>query len=81
MHTNTAIVATEILEVAKVVRKWDIGTVVHPFGVKELSNTINDLLNDSERLSTYKSNCEKAAESENWESETAILQEIYPKVE
>lgn len=81
MHTNTAVVATEIMEVAKVVRAHNIGVVLEEFTVDNLAKTLNELIQDQERLNQFKANCAIAAETENWEKETEILAEIYPKVD
>ncbi len=81
MHTATAVVATEIKEVAKVVRRNDIGVVIAELTVDALANTLNGLLNNKDRLNHYKENCKSAAQLENWENETAVLSKIYPKVE
>lgn len=81
MHTNTAVVATEIKEVANVVRTHKIGVVLADFTVDTLSNTLNELLADAPRLREYQANCARAAQTENWEKETEILAEIYPKVD
>lgn len=81
MHTHTAIVATEIKEVARVIRKHDIGEIVEPFSADSLAVTLNQLINDPERIQTCKNNCKIAAQTENWEAETRILEEIYPRVD
>ena len=80
MHTYTAVVATNIKEVAQVVTKNEIGTIVMDFTVNNLAESINSILNDQQLLAQYKENCKAAALIENWERETKILQEIYPKV-
>lgn len=81
MHTNTAVVATEIKEVANVVRTHNIGVVLEGFTVENLARTLNDLLSDRDRLEKFHANCAKAAKTENWEKETEVLAEIYPKVD
>ncbi|MCH2224159.1 MAG: glycosyltransferase [Crocinitomicaceae bacterium] len=80
MHTCTAVVATRIVEVAKVVETHEIGTIVEPFSVESLTETLNSLLSDSSRLETYKVNCKKAAVHENWETEMKVMSKFYPKV-
>ena len=80
MHTYTAVVATNIKEVAQVVTKNEIGTIVMDFTVNNLAESINSILNDQQLLAQYKENCKAAALTENWQRETKILQEIYPKV-
>ncbi|MDX2359426.1 MAG: glycosyltransferase [Crocinitomicaceae bacterium] len=81
MHTSTAVVATEIKEVANVVRTNDIGEILSDFTVDSLTNTLNGLLTNQARLDQCKTNCVIAAKTENWENETRILATIYPKVE
>lgn len=81
MHTNTAVVATEIKEVANVVRTHNIGVVVEEFTVENLARVLNDLIADRKRLDEFHANCAIAAKTENWEKETEVLAEIYPKVE
>ncbi len=81
MHTGTAVVATKIREVEAVVRKHDIGEIVDELTVENLRSTIQSLLDNPERLAQCKANCEKAAQTENWENETRVLAEIYPPVE
>lgn len=80
MHARTAVVATNIKEVANVIRTHQIGIVLDEFTVETLAKTLNDLLADTERLEYYHANCERAAKIENWEIETAVLAKIYPKV-
>lgn len=81
MHTNTAVVATDIKEVANVIRTHTIGVVLEDFTVENLAQTLNDLIADPDRLAKFKTNCAIAARTENWEQETDVLAEIYPKVE
>ena len=79
MHAGTPIIATNIKEVAKVIHKYDIGIVMEEFDSRVLAKTINDLLQNEERLEALKSHCKKAAEIENWENETKVLASIYLK--
>ena len=81
MHTSTPVVATNIKEVANVINTHKIGEVISDFTVELLTSTLKELLADKEKLDAYKQNCKDAAKVENWEIETSILAEIYPKVE
>lgn len=81
MHTSTAVVATAILEVKKVVTGNEIGEIIDDFTAESLARTLNQLIADQERLDRYKANCSAAAKKENWEFETNVLAKIYPKVE
>lgn len=81
MHAGTAVVATEIKEVAHVVRTHDIGEIIPELSVSALRTALQTLLSNPERLAMCKSNCRIAAEKENWEKETGVLAAIYPPVE
>jgi glycosyltransferase involved in cell wall biosynthesis len=77
MHAGTAVVATEIKEVVKIVRNYEIGEVLESLTTDQLAATINRILSDKDRLNTYQENCAKAAQVENWNNETKILNSIY----
>jgi glycosyltransferase involved in cell wall biosynthesis len=79
LHTSTAIVATDIKEVARVINTHEIGHVMVDFTVEELTRTLNRILSDKVLLDRYKSNCQSAAKIENWEHETKTLDLIYSK--
>ena len=80
MHTSTVVVSSEIKEVAHVVSKHKIGKVLIEVTPKCIAETVNLLLKNTEELEQLKANCTRAALTENWENETKILKEIYPKV-
>lgn len=78
IHTSTAVICTDLVEIRRVVDKYQVGEVLEEFNSITLANCLNNLLNDSERLKLYQTNCEIAAEIENWEKETIVLAEIFP---
>ena len=80
MHTETVVIATDIKEVAAVIRKHDIGVILTVFTVENLSEELNKLLSNKTRLDECKLNCQKASQLENWENETKKLELIYPKI-
>jgi glycosyltransferase involved in cell wall biosynthesis len=79
MHAGTPVVATNIIEVANVIRKNDIGFVLDRFTPDTLAKALVEIIKDPKRLDAMKTNCAKAAETENWENETSVLTEIYLK--
>lgn len=81
MHASTPIVATDVQEVARIIRQHEIGEIIEELNVESLYETLHSLLNNPERLAHYRENCRKAAVLENWENECRVLEEIYPKVE
>ncbi len=80
IHTKTAIVATDIKEVRKVVEEYQIGEIVEPLSAETLRSTLKSLIEDNSRLEKMKENTTAAAAIEHWEKEKDTLNIIYPKV-
>lgn len=78
-HAGTAIISTDIKEVAAVIHKYNVGRIVEPFNSENLASEINSLLNNRTLLAELKANTKIASENENWESESQILTDIYCK--
>jgi glycosyltransferase involved in cell wall biosynthesis len=77
IHTNTAVVASNIVEVSSVVKQHDVGLILKEVSPEAISNVINTLIKDEGRLKQLKLNCSIAAEKENWENELEVLKKIY----
>jgi glycosyltransferase involved in cell wall biosynthesis len=77
IHTNTAIVASNIIEVARVVQSHNVGLILKEVTPTTISEAINTLIKDESLLNQLKLNCSSAAEKENWESEVQVLTDIY----
>jgi glycosyltransferase involved in cell wall biosynthesis len=80
MHTQTAVVATDIKEVSAVIKKHTIGEILTEFTPETLAKKLANLFENPSLLNRYKDNCKIAANIENWETETEILKTIYPHV-
>lgn len=79
MHTQTPILASDLVEVKKIVLGHNIGTIIHSHVPEILAGDIRSIINDKALLETWKSNCVAASLIENWEKETEKLAAIYPK--
>lgn len=77
IHTKTALVASNILEVSNIVKRHEVGLVIHKVSSEAISNAINSLIDKKHRLEQYKENCSKASDTENWEKEVDTLKNIY----
>jgi glycosyltransferase involved in cell wall biosynthesis len=80
MHTSTPIICSDLVEVSKLVKKYQIGEVVTDFSPKQLAQQIQAILNHPEWMKLWKNNCKIAASKENWEVEVQQLTDFYPKV-
>jgi glycosyltransferase involved in cell wall biosynthesis len=80
MHAQTPVACSEVVEVAALVRKHDIGIAIGDFRPEQLAERLSQLLFDSAELSRLQENCRIAARTENWENETAVLRKIYERI-
>lgn len=80
IHTSTPIVCTNLVEIRKVVDKYTLGIVLEAFSSETLADTLNQLLRNEEQLRVFKENCKIAAQTEHWDKETEVLEEIYPSL-
>lgn len=81
IHATTPIIATDLVEIKRLILQHDLGEILAELTPENLAKCIHDLQDNPARLAALKMNCEAAAKIENWEFETHILAEIYPKVD
>ena len=80
IHAGTPIIATNLVEISDIIQRYDVGRIITDFTPQNLAKMISLLLTDSPLLDQLKVNCLKTKEIENWEKETELLKEIYPKI-
>lgn len=80
MHTQTPILASDLIEVKNVVKKYDIGTIISGHQPEQLAADIRKIMADPKQLIRWQQNCRIAGDIENWEKETEKLNAFYPKV-
>lgn len=81
IHTGTPVISTDLIEISNLIQKYNVGRIIHDFTPQKLANLIEELLSNDAELAKLKTNCIQAKEFENWEKETEVLKEIYPKVD
>jgi glycosyltransferase involved in cell wall biosynthesis len=79
IHAGVPVLASDLIEVKKVVLDWDIGDVVYTHDPKDIAGKINLILNSEDLLLKWKKNCKIAASVLNWEEEEKVLKEVYGK--
>jgi glycosyltransferase involved in cell wall biosynthesis len=80
IHAGTPVICTDLVEVARIVRKHNVGSVINELTPESLADRINYFIQHQDDLAELKQNCQRAAEVENWEQETKVLEDIYPRV-
>ncbi|MGD9706247.1 MAG: glycosyltransferase [Candidatus Delongbacteria bacterium] len=61
-------IASDFPEMSRYVKGYLVGEVIDPDNEENVAETINDLLNDDKKYSSYKSNCIKAGSELVWEN-------------
>lgn len=81
IQAGIAVLASDLVEVAKIVHKYQVGEVLAEHKPQVIANYIQDILSNHKLLDTYKSNAHKAAESICWEHEKSVLEKIIKDIE
>jgi glycosyltransferase involved in cell wall biosynthesis len=80
INTQTAVISSNLIEIEKIVKHYEIGCVIEQTEPKLIAAAINSLINNPELLATYKNNCKVAAKIENWENEKVKLKALLDQV-
>lgn len=81
IQAGVPIVASNLVEVGKIIRKYDIGLFIPDHDPKSIAATIRKGLNDAESRSRWQQGLAQAAEELCWENEQQTLIEIYKHYE
>ncbi|MFA5574279.1 MAG: glycosyltransferase [Brumimicrobium sp.] len=79
IHTTTPIISSDLIELKRIIQKYDVGRIIEEHSPQGIADAINSVKNSPELLHKLKENCKVAAISENWESESKVLEDIYLK--
>lgn len=77
IQAGVPIVASHLVEIERVIRKYDIGTFVDGHDPMTIANTIKVTLNDEISLAQWKDNLKVAAQELCWENEQKTLLDVY----
>jgi glycogen(starch) synthase len=77
VHAGVPVIATDVTELAHVVRKYDIGELYEPGNIKSMEDAINKAIL---RHSVLISNVKIARAELSWERDAQVLREIYTEV-
>ncbi len=80
INTQTAVVSSNLIEIEKIVKHYEIGCVIEQTEPKFIAAAINSLINNPELLATYKNNCKAAANIENWGNEKVKLKALIDRI-
>ena len=76
MHAGTPILASDLVEVKRVIQTHGIGTILPEVRPNTIAKRIIELKNNPGLLAEQKVACEKASRIENWENEKLKLEKL-----
>ncbi|MDX1446255.1 glycosyltransferase [Lishizhenia sp.] len=77
IHTTTPILASNVIEVATIVKNYEVGDIIENHEPLHIAEKIKGIIENSERLAELRANCLQTADVLNWENESQKLKEIY----
>jgi glycosyltransferase involved in cell wall biosynthesis len=80
IHAGLPVLASDLVEVKKVVEGYDIGLIADSFEPKALANKIEDMFSDESKIAIWKKNLKVAAEELCWEKEEEKFLKIYQDI-
>jgi glycosyltransferase involved in cell wall biosynthesis len=81
IHAETPILSSDLIEIKKIIDEHQIGTTIEKVDPNKIAAAINELIQNTTKLETFKDNCKKAKQELNWEVETETLKSIYNNFE
>ena len=81
IQAGVPIVASNLVEVGKIIKKYNIGLFIPDHDPKSIAETIRKGLDDTSQRAVWQHGLEKAAEELCWENEQQTLIEVYKHYE
>jgi len=76
IQAGTAVLASKLPEVEKVVNDYNIGEIIPDHNPEKIAQSINEMLNNKQKLELYQQNCLKSASKLCWENEKRVLTDV-----
>lgn len=77
MMAGIPVIASDFPEIRRIVEKYEVGYLVDPENVEEITEYVKGLLNNQTKLAEFKKNTVLAAQNNKWENEIPVLLDIY----
>ncbi len=79
LHAGIPVLASPLIEIKKVIEKYDVGDFIPNHQPKEIAIKVNEIFLHENWLKKWKKNTQKAAHELNWQKESEIIKEVYLK--
>ncbi len=80
IRAGLPVLATDLVEVKKIVDGYSIGKITPSLSIKDLARTMNEMINDDDLLAMWKENLKTASLELCWEKEEQKLFELFNHV-
>ena len=80
IQAGLPVIASEIPEVSRIVRQYDIGVIITSHDPKHLASAVTEMFRDETRLAKWKANLKIAAADLNWNKERVKLLQVFKDV-
>ena len=79
IHAGVPIIASKLPEIEKIIKKYEIGDFINDHKPATIALKINEMLN-SDELTLYRNNTQRAKRELNWETEKLQLRQIISNI-
>lgn len=80
IQAGTPIVASSLIEIERLVNNHNCGVILADVTPELIAEKINTLIDQPERITEFKNNCQKAAKLENWDVDKQVLIALIQRV-
>lgn len=77
IHAGIPVLASRLVETNKIIKKYDIGTIIEKHEPKHIADKIKTMLDDTKSVAQWRENTKFAARELCWEKESKKLVEVY----
>ena len=77
IHAGIPVLASPLVEIEKIIHKYDIGNTIENHDPKHIAEKIRDSLADEKQINRWRENTKFAARELCWEKESEKLKEVY----
>jgi glycosyltransferase involved in cell wall biosynthesis len=80
IQAGTPIIASSLIEIETLIHEHNCGVVLPEVTPQMIAEEINALIDQPQRRSEYRKNCQQAALLENWDTDKQVLMDVVQRV-
>lgn len=78
-HSGIPVLTSEVVEVANIVRKYNVGLCIENHDPKHIASKIKEIFEDETRYNVWKENTLIVANECNWQQDSKVIKDIFAK--